>query len=159
MAAGKSRIGRLLAERLNVPFVDTDAEIEQAQGMAVAEIFRVRGEAEFRDAERRLISELMADGPQVIAVGGGAFVDAATRQTLNRSARTIWLDPSFELIAERVARSTSRPLASSRSQAELRQLWQERRRCYAEAHIRIEPFDGDPGLVVEEIVERLEETG
>ena len=156
MATGKSTVGRLLAERLELPFVDSDAEIERAFGMSVAEIFRTSGEAAFREAENCVIARLLEGEGKVVAVGGGAFVDPETRDMLNRSARTIWLDPDFDLIADRLARSTSRPLASSRSPDDLRRLWEQRRPCYAEAHIRITPSDGDPRDSVEEIVRLLE---
>ena len=155
MAAGKSKIGRLLAARLGVAFVDSDAEIERELGAPVADIFRTSGEGAFREAERRVIARLVPGPPQVISIGGGAFVGADTRRTLNAAADTVWLDPPFDLIAERVARSTSRPLAASRSREELRQLWEERRPSYAEAHIRIETTDEDPERAVDRIIERL----
>ena len=155
MAAGKTKIGRLLAERLKVPFIDSDAEIEAALGMTIAEIFASHGEPAFRIAERRVISGLMEGGPKVVAVGGGAFVDPGTRAMLNGSARTVWLDPGFDLIAQRLARSKTRPLASGRSEAELRLLWEHRRPFYAEAHVRVRTSDGDPRLAVDQIVQLL----
>jgi len=152
MAAGKSAIGRLLAERMDLPFVDSDTEIERAFGMSVAEIFRTRGEAEFREAEMRIIAGLLDGNPKVIALGGGAFADAGTRETLVESTRTIWLDPGFDQILSRITRSATRPLASARSDQELRQLWQERRACYAHAQFRIDSFDDDPRRTVNEII-------
>lgn len=155
MAAGKSRIGRLLAERLALPSVDTDVAIEEEQGCAIADIFRERGEAAFRDLEGELIARLVAGPPQVIALGGGAFVDERTRALLNERARTVWLDTPFELIAERVARSSHRPLARSRPTSELRALWEQRRPSYAEAQIRIDTSDAKPERIVTSIVEAL----
>jgi shikimate kinase len=155
MAAGKSTIGRLLAERLGMPFVDTDAELEKAHGLPVREIFSQRGEPEFRKAERALIFRLLAEEPQVLSVGGGAYVDDEVREALDRGATAIWLDPPFELILERLGRSSARPLASGRSPEELRQLWVERRRVYARAPIHIPASDADPDSFVETIIQQL----
>ncbi len=155
MAAGKSRIGRLLAERLQLPFVDTDREIEGAYGCSIADLFRERGEEEFRQAERELISRLIDGPPQVIALGGGAFVDDVNRAVLHERVCTVWLDTPFELVNQRVARSSHRPLASRRSEAELRMLWEQRRPSYAKAHIRIDTSAANPQQIVTSIVEAL----
>ena len=155
MGSGKSRIGQLLAKRLELPFADSDAEIAKAFGMPIAEIFKTRGEAEFRAAERRTISGLLGAGPRVIAIGGGAFVDPETRSVLLQSARTVWLDPPFEVISARVSRSAHRPLAVARSRDELHQLWEERRPTYASAHFRIETGEDDPERAVDRIVALL----
>lgn len=156
MAAGKSTIGRLLAERLGMPFVDTDAELEKAHRLSVGEIFSQRGEPEFRKAERELILGLLAGQPQVLSVGGGAYVDEEVREALDRQATVIWLDPPFELILERLGRSSARPLASGRSAEELRRLWDARRKAYAAAHIHIPTSDSAPVKFVEAIVEQLQ---
>lgn len=155
MAAGKSKIGRLLAERLRIPFVDSDAAIEEREGCSIAELFREPGEAAFREIERRTIAELVKGPPQVIAIGGGGFVDERTRSLLDQRARTVWLDTPFELIAERIARSTHRPLARNRPPSELRALWQQRRPSYAEAEIRIDTSDAKPDRIVSSIVDAL----
>jgi len=155
MGSGKSRIGQLLAKRLELPFADSDAEIAKAFGMPIAEIFKTRGEAEFRAAERRTISGLLGAGPRVIAIGGGAFVDPETRSVLLQSARTVWLDPPFEVISARVSRSAHRPLAVARSRDELHQLWEERRPTYESAHFRIETGEDDPERAVDRIVALL----
>jgi shikimate kinase len=156
MAAGKSRIGRLLAQRLNLPFVDTDTRIEEICGVPLAQFFREQGEAEFRNAERELISRLLQSGEaQVIAIGGGAFVDPHIRDELNRQARTVWLDAPFELVLRRLSRSTIRPLAAGKSALELRALWNERRSHYAQAQVRIETSDADPRRIVEQIMREL----
>jgi shikimate kinase len=152
MASGKSTVGQALAERLSRNFVDTDQLIEQATGRSVTEIFARRGEAEFRELERSLILGLIDDEPRVIAVGGGAFTDPALRSALNRAATTVWLDAPVELILERLAESTDRPLASDKSTEELRRLWSQRRPSYAEAHLRIAVADADPLEVVERVV-------
>lgn len=156
MAAGKSTIGRRLAERLGMPFVDTDAELEKAHGLSVGQIFSQRGEPEFRKAERELIFRLLAGEPQVLSVGGGAYVDDEVREALDRQATVIWLDPPFELILERLGRSGARPLASGRSPEELRRLWDERRKVYAAAPIHIPTSDADPDSFVETILQQLD---
>jgi len=102
-----------------------------------------------------LIGRLVAGAPQVIALGGGAFVDGSTRTLLNEWARTIWLDTPFDLIAERVARSSHRPLARNRPVSELRALWEERRPSYAEAQIRIDTSDAKPERIVTAIIEAV----
>jgi shikimate kinase len=155
MAAGKSKIGRMLAEQLGVRFVDTDRAIEAAKGMAVADIFARQGEGAFREAERQVVAKLAHGEPKVIALGGGAFVDPENRDRLNATTLTVWLDPPFDLLLSRLARSNARPLAAGRSASELRALWEERRSSYGEAHMRIATTDDDPRRFVEEIVARL----
>lgn len=155
MAAGKSRIGRILADRLKLPFVDTDREIENSCGVPIAQLFRERGETEFRKLERELILALLSRPPHVIAVGGGAFVNDETRDALNRRAVTVWLDAPFELILERLARSTDRPLAAGRSTSELRALFDERLGYYAEAQIRIDTSDADPARILARLIGKL----
>jgi len=156
MAAGKSRIGDLVARRLNLPFVDTDTKIEEICGAPIAQFFRERGEPEFREVERTLIMGLLQSGEaQVIAVGGGAFVDPQIREALNRQALTVWLDAPFVLLQERLSRSTTRPLAADKSAVELRALWNERRSHYAHAQLRIETSDADPQRVVDRIIKEL----
>ena len=157
MAAGKSRVGRVVAERLGLPFVDTDKAIEEQYGSPLAEIFRERGETEFRAAEQQLIARLLAGEAQVIALGGGALVDPVTRAALSRRARTVWLDTPFEIILARLERSHDRPLASNRSAAELKALWQERRPHYAEAQVRIDTSDADPKRIADRIAKALDE--
>jgi shikimate kinase len=159
MAAGKSKIGRLLARRLELPFVDTDKLIEDSLGLSVAEIFRERGEAAFREAERDTIGSLLKGDAHVIATGGGAFVDEQTRDALNRNSQTVWLDAPFELVVRRLARSSRRPLATGKPVSELRDLWNERRKSYAQAHFHIRVTGGDPERLVARILKALKETG
>ena len=155
MAAGKSKIGRRLADQLGMPFVDSDRQIEAASGMQVVQIFATKGEAEFRRAERAAIARLLEGEAKVIAVGGGAFVDPENRATLKEGSRTVWLDPPFEVLLSRLARSTTRPLATGRSEGELRALWEKRRVSYAEADVRIATSDEDPQRYVDEIIAQL----
>ena len=155
MAAGKSRIGRLLAKRLDLPFVDTDSRIEELYRRSVAEIFGQLGEADFRRAERELISRLLWEEAQVIAIGGGAFIDDETREALNRQALTVWLDAPVELVLARLGKSSSRPLATNKSEQEIRALWDLRRNYYAQAHLRIATGKRDPERVVDQIIAEL----
>ena len=155
MAAGKSKIGSRLAERLEVPFTDLDRTIEEQYGCSIADLFRERGEGEFRTAETVQINRLLKNAPHVIAVGGGAFVNVDNRDALNRAARTVWLDTPFELIRSRLLRSTARPLAAGRSESELRALWAQRREAYEAAQIRIDTSDADIERIVERIIAAL----
>jgi shikimate kinase len=156
MAAGKSRIGRALAKRLGLAFADTDSIIQDSFGLSVADIFRERGEAEFREAERQVIHQLLLADVQVISLGGGAFIDPVNRDLLNSRANTIWLDPSFEQILQRLRRSSGRPLAANKTEDELRSLWADRRQYYAKAQIRIEASCADPDAIVERIISALD---
>jgi shikimate kinase len=155
MAVGKSRIGRLLAKRLDLPFVDTDSRIEEHFRRSITEIFGQLGEAEFRRAEHELISRLLCEEAQVISVGGGAFIDDRTREELKRQTLTVWLDAPFELVVARLARSASRPMATNRSEEEIRALWDLRRALYAQAHLRIATGKRDPERVVDQIIAEL----
>lgn len=155
MAAGKTTVGQRLSARLGMPFVDTDREIERSFGRVVATIFEQYGESEFRAAERGLISSLLSGEPKVLSVGGGAYVDEEMRRTINAEGTSIWLDPPFKLILDRLARSTERPLAFGRSATELKSLWRERRRSYREAHFHIEVSNCGPDETVKRILQAL----
>jgi shikimate kinase len=157
MGAGKSTVGRRLARRLGLPFVDSDSEIEDAAGLSAGEVFQRFGERDFRDGERRVVARLASGPLRVIATGGGAFVDPETRGLLNQRCITVWLDASVDLLAERTARRPSaRPLLKDGDRAEtLARLNDERRPAYAEAHIRVESAGGTHADVVEKIVMAL----
>ena len=158
MGAGKSTVGRRLARRLGLPFVDSDAAIEDAAGLSAGEVFERYGEADFRDGERRLVARLIDGGVRVIATGGGAFVNDATRQLLKERAITVWLDAPTDLLAERTARRPdTRPLLAKGDRSEiLRSLLEQRRPNYAEAHIRVASQGGSHADVVETIVLELQ---
>jgi shikimate kinase len=157
MGVGKSTVGRRLAVRLGVPFVDSDEEIEDAAGYSAAEIFERFGERDFRDGERRLVARLVEGEIRVIATGGGAFVDANTRRLLNERAITVWLDAPVDILAGRTARRDTRPLLrNSDPKAVLQKLAEERRPSYAEAHIHVKSGGGAHQDVVEAIVSALE---
>jgi shikimate kinase len=153
MGAGKSTVGRRLAKRLGLPFVDSDEAIEDAAGYSAAEMFERFGEADFRDGERRLVARLIDGAKGVIATGGGAFVDPRTRDLLNSRAITVWLDAPVDVLAERTARRDTRPLLRGGNPREtLARLIEQRRPSYAEAHIRIVSGQGDHHQVVEKII-------
>lgn len=138
MGVGKSSIGRKVAERLRLPFVDADDEIELAAGMSIAEIFERFGEAYFRDGERRVIARLIDGPPKVIATGGGAFINDETRSLILDRTRSIWLDAEISVLVERVSRRSHRPLLHGRDPAKvLTELCAVRNPIYAQAEFHI----------------------
>ncbi len=152
MGAGKTAIGRRLAARLGLPFVDADHEIEAAAGMSVAEIFSRLGEKAFRDGERRVIARLLADGPLVLATGGGAFMDNETRALVRARALSVWLRVPLPVLVRRVSGRTDRPLLTGKDPAVvLGELAQRRYPTYAEADIVVdcadEPAEGTTSRV------------
>ena len=156
MGAGKSTVGRRLAKRLGLPFVDSDVEIEEASGSTTAELFAQYGEHDFRDGERRLVARLVEGSVRVIATGGGAFIDPRTRQLLNDRAITVWLDAPVDVLAERTGRRNTRPLLRDGNRAAtLARLADERGAMYAEAQIHIRSGNGAHTDVVEAIVSAL----
>ena len=156
MGAGKSTVGKRLAKRLGVPFVDSDSAIKDAAGISAAEVFERYGEKDFRDGERRLVARLVDGHVGVIATGGGAFVDPRTRQLLKQRAITIWLDAPVDILRERTSRRDTRPLLRTPDpKATLSQLADERRSSYAEAHIHIRSGIQGHGEVVDRIIEAL----
>ena len=157
MGVGKSTVGRRLARRLGVPFVDSDSAIEDASGFSAAEVYERFGERDFRDGERRLVARLVEGEVRVIATGGGAYVDSTTRKLLNERAITIWLDAPVDILAERTSRRDTRPLLrNSDPKGTLERLSDERRPSYEEAHIHIKSGDGAHRDVVDSIVAALE---
>src|SRR6476469_5665743 len=158
MGVGKSTVGRRLAKRLGLSFVDSDTEIEDAAGYSAAEIFERYGESDFRDGERRLVARLIEGEIRVIATGGGAYVDPRTRELLNERAITIWLDAPVDVLAERTSRRDTRAqLRTGDPKGTLERLSEERRPSYEEAHIHVKSGDGAHREVVEAIVDALEE--
>lgn len=156
MGAGKSTVGRRLAKRLGLPFVDSDAAIEDASGYSAAEVFERFGENDFRDGERRLVARLIDGEVRVIATGGGAYVEPQTRKLLNETAITVWLDAPVDVLADRTGRRDTRPMLRNGDRKQtLERLMAERKALYAQAHIHITSGDGAHGDVVDAIVAAL----
>jgi len=139
MGAGKSSLGKRLANELSLPFRDADDEIEKAAGMSIADIFDKHGEAAFRDGEQRVIARLLQDGPQVLALGGGAFVNPDTRALIEQSAVSLWLDVDLDELVQRVNRNPGkRPLlVGTNVRAKLTELNALRRPIYELADLRV----------------------
>lgn len=156
MGVGKSTVGRRLAQRLNLPFVDADEEIERAAGMTIAEIFERYGEPYFRDGERRVIARLIDGKPKVIATGGGAFVNDETRALILDSALAIWLDADIDVLVERVRRRSHRPLLNRRDpRAVLVELAERRNPIYALAPIRVPSQQTPHDVTVDAILKAI----
>jgi shikimate kinase len=162
MGAGKTSVGRKLAQALGLPFVDADDAIEEAAQMSIAEIFASFGEDYFRDGERRVIARLMdpsAGGrPRVIATGGGAFVNDQTRALILSKAITVWLDSDVDTLFERIGRSDKRPLLKQGDPREiLTRLHAERRPFYAEAPIRVISGAGPHARTLAKVLKGIDE--
>jgi shikimate kinase len=156
MGAGKSSVGRRLAARLGIPFVDADIEIEKAAGMTITEIFAAHGEPYFRAGETRVIARLLEGGPQVLATGGGAFMNADTRATIRVKGISVWLRATLEVLSRRIKRRGDRPLLTNADPIEtLRRLMDERYPVYAEADLTVESRDVPHEAIVDEIIEGL----
>jgi shikimate kinase len=156
MGVGKSTVGRKLADSLGAPFVDSDDEIEKAAGLTVQEIFATHGEPEFRRGERRVIERLLNGPPIVLATGGGAYMDAATRALLKEKATTVWLRADLDLIWKRVNRRDTRPLLKRENPRQvLADLLAVRAPVYAEADFTVESDEGPANDAVKTILEIL----
>jgi shikimate kinase len=157
MGAGKSSIGRRLAARLCIPFADADNEIEIAhQRMSIPDIFSTYGEAYFRSGEARVIARLLEGGPQVLATGGGAFMNADTRNGVRAHGISIWLKAEFDVLMRRIKRRQDRPMLKTDDPGEtLRALMEERYPVYAQADITIQSREVPHEKIVDEIVSAL----
>lgn len=156
MGAGKSSIGRKLAQTLEIPFVDADTEIEAAAGMTIPEIFASHGEPYFRAGEARVIARLLEGGPQVLATGGGAFMREETRRAIRAKGISVWLKADYEVLVRRIKRRTDRPLLKTDNPAAtLRTLIAERYPVYAEADITVLSRDVPHETIVGEILSAL----
>lgn len=156
MGCGKSAIGRRLATRMGLPFVDADEEIEKAHKKTINEIFADHGEPYFRDGERRVIQRLLASGPQVLATGGGAFMNAETRASIAQSGVSVWLKAELPVLLRRVAKRDTRPLLKSGDpETIMRNLMDQRYPVYSGADITVESRDVAHEVIVCEILEAL----
>jgi shikimate kinase len=147
MGAGKSSVGRRLAGRLGVPFVDADTEIENAAGMTIPEIFARHGEPYFRAGEARVIARLLENGPQVLATGGGAVMNQQTRDLIGIKGISVWLKADIDVLTRRTRRRNDRPLAEK-----MRELLPQREPVYAQSDIIVQSRDEPHDIVVDEIV-------
>lgn len=157
MGVGKSSIGRRLAGRFGIPFVDADAEIEKAAGMTIADIFAHRGEADFRSGEARVIARLLEGGPQVLAAGGGAFMNAGTRAAIGAKGVSVWLKADLEVLLRRISkRRNERPLLQTGDPEDtLRALLVEREPIYAQADVTVYSRDVAHDSIVADIIAAL----
>ncbi|MFJ5369919.1 shikimate kinase [Bosea sp. CER48] len=157
MGSGKSSVGRRLAGRLGLPFVDADTEIETAAGMTIPEIFAQRGEAEFRDGERRVISRILTTrAPLVLATGGGAFMNSETRQRVKELGISVWLKAEPDVLMRRVRKRSNRPLLQTADpEATLRRMLAEREPVYALADLTIQSSDEPHEIVVGDTIAAL----
>lgn len=156
MGSGKSTVGRRLAARLQLPFADADDEIESAAGLSITEIFERYGEAHFRDGERRVIARLLGRGPSVLATGGGAFAQEATRAMILERGLAVWLNVPIAVLVERVSRRNHRPLLRERNPREvLTELLDQRRAAYAMAPLQITSSSTPHARAVEAIIAEL----
>ena len=143
MGAGKTSVGLRLADMLGVPFRDSDSEVEEAAGMSIPDIFARFGEAHFRDGERKVIARLLGEAPSVLATGGGAYMNEATRALIGERAVAVWLKADLDLLASRTAGRSHRPLLNTGDpRAVLARLKAEREPVYAEAAVHVESLPG-----------------
>ena len=156
MGAGKTSVGRRLAEKMDLPFVDADHEIELAAGKSVAEIFADHGEEYFREGERRVIARLLENGCQVLATGGGAYMNQETRDRIKQHAVSIWLKADFEILLKRVSKRNDRPLLNNEDPADvLKRLIELRYPVYAQADVTVESRDVQHGQMVNDVIQAL----
>jgi len=153
--SGKSAVGRRLAARLQLPFVDADEEIERAAGKPIMDIFKDHGEAHFRDGERKVIARLLNSGPQVLATGGGAFMLAETRDNVRRLGISVWIKAELQLLVRRVLKRNTRPLLQVDPEGVMRALMETRYPIYATADVTVESRDLPHDAIVAEIIEAL----
>lgn len=158
MGAGKSSIGRLVANQLGIPFVDTDIEIERVSRMTIAELFAAYGEEEFRALETRVIKRLLKGGPRVVSTGGGAFINARTRRHVKRSGLSVWLKADLDVLWERVGKRETRPLLKTDNPKQtLERLMTARYPIYAEADLVVWSRDVSKEIMVKEVLEAMTE--
>lgn len=158
MGAGKTAVGRRLANRLDLPFIDADTEIEVAAGASISEIFAEHGEAYFRQGERKVIARLLQGGPQVLATGGGAYMNADTRAAIKKHGLSVWLKAELKVLLKRVGRRSSRPLLTGDDPEKvMKRLMEQRYPIYAEADVTVESRDVPHEVIVGAVIDALAE--
>ncbi len=158
MGAGKSSVGRLVAQQLSIPFVDTDAEIERVSRMTIAELFSAYGEQEFRALETRVIKRLLRGGPRVVSTGGGAFINDSTRQHVKRGSLSVWLKADLDVLWDRVNKRDTRPLLKTENPKQtLENLMNVRYPIYAEADLTVLSRDVSKEVMVKEVLAAIAE--
>jgi shikimate kinase len=150
MGAGKSSIGRRLAGKLGIPFIDADTEIENAAGMTIPEIFDKHGEPYFRAGEKRVIARLLDNGPQVLATGGGAVMDQSTRDLIHIKGISVWLKADLDVLLKRTKRRNDRPLAEK-----IKDLLPQREPVYSMSDIVVQSRDEPHETIIDEIIAKL----
>jgi shikimate kinase len=156
MGVGKSSVGRRLANALDLPFRDADAEVEAAAGRSISDIFTDLGEATFREGERRVIARLLDQEPHVLATGGGAFITPDTRALIKSKAVSVWLKADLDVLARRVGRKDTRPLLAGKDPLEVLQAQADARYpAYAEADLTVETGDCAHHVTVEQVIQAL----
>ncbi len=157
MGAGKSTVGRRLAHKLGLSFLDADHEIEAAAGMTIPDIFAIYGEDYFRDGERRVIARLLHEGPLVLATGGGAFMNEETRARVAEAGISIWLRADLDVLMRRVRKRSNRPLLQNADpEGTLRRLIEVRHPVYALADLMVDSHEAPHDRVVNEIIKALD---
>lgn len=158
MGAGKTSVGRKLAEFTNLPFIDADEEISAAAGCSIVDIFEKYGEDAFRDVEERVISRLLKEGPQILATGGGAFMNSKIRALIADNGISVWLRAEIEVLVKRTRRRGGRPLLKNKDhRTTLEDLIKERGPVYAKADIIIDSTDEGPNTTAKLVMDAIED--
>ena len=157
MGSGKTSVGRMLAHKLNLPFKDSDKEIEKSTGCTISDLFARYGEEEFRKGEEKVMARLLAGAPCVLSSGGGAFLSKATRELAQKYAFSIWIKVDAEVISNRTEGRTHRPLVpSADNQETIERFFQKSAPFFAEADLTVNSFDEHPSKTVIRLLKELE---
>lgn len=157
MGAGKSVIGKCVATMLDLPFYDSDQEIEKAAQMSITEIFKIYGEVEFRSLEQRLIFNLIKKRPLVLATGGGAYINQDTRKTIHQNGISIWLKADLDILMQRISKHPTRPLLQTVNPKEtMQKLMEQRYPLYAKANVTINSHKENPHSVAKNVIRSLQ---